>query len=383
MLEAIDTSVFLVDIPGSPLSFGRLCFVLAGFICINNIKMLTNNGIFNAFIWILLGLFFGAFVSIEVYPNLTKTIGLALLVISASSISIYWDESSFKRLLNYMMTFMFFYWLTYFILNLFYENVILSYSVLFNEGLAVNHHVIGIKISISGLYLASKHIGYSYYKDIISYIFLFLSITVCFFVESRSNTIFTIFGASLIYFNYKKISLPFLFFTIPTLFFIVLYYLESIFEFEQINRRFDVTDFDYQQRSNASRIKLYSLFFDSFLENPIGRGISDIRLQFDSINTYFVHNQYLSFIIAGGIVSMIGVIKWLVNIGKIIKLFYSEKIKFLIKRSDFMLAVPVFIFNVTLLTIDFSGMFFFLMTSFSIFLVTRYNLIESNLNKKL
>ena len=43
ILEGIDSTVLLVNIPGSPLSLGRLCFVLVGFISLHKLKYLKNN----------------------------------------------------------------------------------------------------------------------------------------------------------------------------------------------------------------------------------------------------------------------------------------------------------------------------------------------------
>ena len=119
LLEIIDTSTFLVNIPGIPLSLGRLCFLLVGFINFKKIKYLKNNNIYIAFMLIILGMFLGMFFSPNLPEALSRTIAFSLLIFSAASISFSFRKEAFQYLVNFTMIGMFSYCTIYIVINLF------------------------------------------------------------------------------------------------------------------------------------------------------------------------------------------------------------------------------------------------------------------------
>ena len=131
LLESIHSSVFLVNIPGSPLSLGRLCFILVGLFSLHKIKYLKNNNIFVSLMIILLGMFVGILFSPDLLSDLSKTIAFGLLIFSAAAISFSWRKKSLQYLVNFSMIGMFSYWTIYNIKNVFSGNTILLYSTLF------------------------------------------------------------------------------------------------------------------------------------------------------------------------------------------------------------------------------------------------------------
>lgn len=385
ILEAIDSSKLLVVIPGSPLSLGRLCFVLVGIRALNNITKLKNNGVVFAFVLIQLGLFLGAAFSTDVSGNLSKTIAFTSLIFSATTISFYWRDISFQKLINISMLALFSYWATYILTNLISGNKLLVYSSLFSDDEVVNHHVSGLKISISGIYLASRLLGLSKVKNFLAYFIILISITLCLLIESRSNTAFTMIAGLILYFtNNKKLGVKFIVFTIPMFLIAIFIYFNYVSNIEVISSRFDVSNVDYQQRTTESRFILINLSFESLINQPFGRGITDIKLKFSDYRNFLPHNQYLTFIIAGGIFSLIGIFIWIRNLFKLSKLIFLKRWKAKTTKTETALLINVLVFYMTITTVDFTGLLFFIQLSFTIYLMSRYKEIQWNLkyNKK-
>lgn len=385
ILEAIDSSKMLVTIPGSPLSLGRLCFVLVGIRALSNIKKIKNNGVVFAFILIQLGIYIGAAFSTDVLGNLSKTIAFTMLIFSATTISFYWRDMSFQKLINISMLALFAYWTIYILTNLIYGNKLLVYSNLFSEDEVVNHHVSGLKISISGIYLASRLLGVSKLRNLLGYSLILLSISLCLLIESRSNTLFTIIAGLILYFtNNKKISIKFVIITMPLFITAIVLYLNFISKIDVISERFDVSNVAYQQRTTESRFVLINLAFETIINQPLGRGITDIKLKFSDYRNFLPHNQYLTFIIAGGIFSLVGVFIWIRNLFILSKLMLLKRWKAQTTKIETALLVNVLLFCMTITTVDFTGLLFFIQLSFTIYLMSRYKEIKWNLkyNKK-
>ena len=383
LLEVIDSSVLIVNIPGSPLSFGRLCFILAGFMSLYKIKYLKNNRIFIALIIIQLGLYIGILFSPDILVGLSRTIAFSLLMFSAAALSFSWRKEVFQRLLNFSMIGMFSYWVIYITTNVFSGNTLLLYSQLFKNDDVVNHHVVGLAISTSAIYLASQLISSSKTKKYIGFLLIIIAITFCLFIQSRSNTLFTLIAGLTLYLINNKVSIKFFILTIPLLIISTILYLNYVSAFEAISGRFDLTDIDYQSRTNQSRIKLLELFFETFINYPFGKGITNIKLHYGNGRNFFVHNQYLTFIIAGGIFALIGVVIWIRNIIKISMLILIKKWKYQISKFETALIINLIVFSMTLLTVDTSGLFFFFQISFTIYLMSRYREIILNSKYKI
>ena len=375
MLEIIDFSTFMIEIPGSPLGLGRLCFIIAGIFSLSNLQKLKLNKLFYAFIILLFGMYIGVLFGSNFNASLSRTIAFSLLLISAMSISYYWKYKVFQQLLSITMFAMFLYWTIYVLVNLFIGDTLLAYSDQFSEGITLNHHTSGIKISLSGIYIAAYLVGSSKIKNILGYVFLFMTISLCLLIESRSNFLFSALFSFLIFIkNYKLNFKKNFILAIPVLIIVFFYMIDFFSSNEVILRRFDVTNTDYQISSTKSRFVLLSLFLDSFINNPFGRGISDIRLTYNSYSTYFVHNQYLTFVLAGGIFSLLGVIVWVKSIFKLLKLILLKDIRFKISIFDFVLILNVLIFHLTLCTVENTALLFFFQLSFLVYLSSKYRL---------
>ena len=382
ILEAIDSSSFLVDIPGSPLSLGRLCFVLAGIVNLKKIKYLKNNKIFIAFMLITLGMFLGSFFSPNFLKALSRTIAFSLLIFSAGAISFSFRKEALQYLLNFTMIGMFSYWTIYVVKNIFYGNVILFYSDLFGSDDVLNHHIVGLRLSTSAIYLASYLISFSKTKQKIGYLLIIITISLCLLIQSRSNTLFTLIAGLILYLTNNKASIKFFIITFPLLIIFISLYLNYVGNIDAISGRFNLTDTDYQAKTTQSRFLLIESFFESFINYPFGKGINNIKLNIGAGKMFLPHNQYLSLIIACGIFGMIGVFIWIRNLINILKLILFKKWKSQISKFESALVISLITFSLTLLTIDTSGLYFFFMLSFTIYLMSRYREIKLNLKQK-
>lgn len=378
MLEFIDSSVLIVNIPGIPLSFGRLCFILAGIINLHKIKYLRNNSTFIALLVMQYGMYIGILFSPDMLTDLSKTIAFNILIFSAAALSFLWREKALQRLLNFSMIGMFIYWAIYISTNLFSGNTLLLYSQLFTSGDVLNHHVVGLRVSTSAVYLASQLISSTKIKKIIGYILIIVAFTLCLFIQSRSNSLFTLFAGLILYLTNNKINIKFFLISIPILI-VFAYLFYSFFSgYDAIYSRFNLTDTDYQSRTTQSRFILIELFFKNFINYPFGKGISNIKLNYGDGQNFLIHNQYLTFIIAGGIFSLIGVVIWIRSKIKISKLMLLKKWKSQISKFETALIINLIVFSLTLLTVDSSGIFFFFQLSFTIYLMSRYREIQCN-----
>ena len=381
LLEAIDSSTFLVDVPGSPLSLGILCFVLAGVVNLKKTKYLKNNKIYIAFVLIMLGMFFGMFFSPNLPEALSRTIAFSLLILSAGAISFSFRKEALQYLLNFTMIVMFSYWTFYIVKNIFHGNVILFYSDLFASDDVLNHHIIGLRLSTSAIYLASYLLSFSKTKQKIGYLLIVITISLCLLIQSRSNTLITLIAGLILYLINNKPSTKFFIITFPLLMIFISLYLDYVGTIDAISGRFNLSDTDYQARTTQSRFLLIELFFESFINYPFGKGINNLKLQIGNGNKYLAHNQYLTFMVASGIFGMIGVFIWIRNLINILKLILFKKWKSQISKFESALVISIITFSLTLLTIDTTGLYFFFMLSFTIYLMSRYKEIKFNLKQ--
>lgn len=383
ILEIIDSDVLLLEIPGSPLTLGRLTFVIAGFGSLATLPKLFTNPVFKAFLLIQLGLFTGAIFSSDLSDNLPKTIAFSLMFFSASFLALHWEKNAFQKLVTISMIAMLAYWSVYVITNLFAGNQLVAYSLLFKNEEVVNHHVPGLKISLSGIYLAALLIGQSRIRNLLAYAIILFSLTLCLLTESRSNSLLTAVAGLVIYLTInKKLSIRFLMINIPLFAVAVYLYFVYVSGFEMVAERFNVTDVEYQTKTTKSRFTLIELAFETLTRNPLGRGVGDIKLEFDAFNNFLAHNQYLSFIIAGGIFCLAGVAAWLYSLAKLVRFLRPGKWLKYLNNTEYAMLMSLMVFQATLLTMDFTGLLLFLEVSFTIYLAARYRYIRRNLTHR-
>src|SRR5687768_5879972 len=121
-MEAIYYDKFAITVPG-PLSFGRLTFIIAGFLSINFLGTKTfKNPVFNGSLLVFIGCIFGGFFipDAEFVGNFNRTSANILLLIAAAGLALLWRIEFFKKLL-----------LVFFILNLaFWSYTVINITLL-------------------------------------------------------------------------------------------------------------------------------------------------------------------------------------------------------------------------------------------------------------
>jgi len=153
---------------------------------------------------------------------------------------------------------------------------------------------------------------------------------------------------------------------------------------ETLYQRFNATDQDYQERTTGIRIDYINAAIEEILANPLGKGILDVKVEVDG-RIRLTHNQYITFILAGGLFAFIGVLFWMVEFLKLLIRSLNKNKSNSFKLLELPLILSSFVFLVTLLTVENGGTWFFIMLSLQIYLSEKaYNLLKfKKINKKL
>lgn len=360
--ETIAASKFSIPVPGSPFTLGRITFIIVGISGIfNNRNFFFNSNTLKGLLFILLGSMFGALFSNQIGLSISRSLGTILLLFGSIGIASLWQLHFFRKFLDLFFILNLSYW-AYYVFNLTILNgtTFVGYSQRFMDNEVINHHIIGVNASVSSIYIAIRYFYQNEQLKLGGYITVFIGVISCFLCESRSNLFITVFILFLIMLISKVKLSKILLITIPLL--IILYTLligiaennESLFQ------RFDVTDEDYQNRTTGMRFEFIEVFFKSFIDNPFGRGVYGAEIKSSGFESTMIHNQYLTFILSGGIIAFIGIFMW---ISEFIAVF-----KFTIKKGNFNIFNFAIIFSMltfllTLTTIEYSGLLFFMYAS--------------------
>lgn len=362
LFEALDTGRFLIEIPGFPISLGRFCFIVSGVFCLLFRRgFLLNSRLLFGIIFIYLGIFISSIID---GSGLNEILGVILLAIGSVGNVYLWYNPKFRRLMPIFFIISLIYWLGFSFSNTVFK--LLSYSELGND--LVNHHVPGLLISISATYVS---ILYFYKKNTFKtggYLVLSSAIVACLFIESRSNAGFCLLIMIYISSMGKRVGFGRLFKAAPILILIVYILFAFIGSKESLTRRFTFDGGDYQKRTTNTRIELIEISITEFSKSPIlGKGIENTSVDYNR-NYIMLHNQFLTFIMGGGMITLIGVVLFLVSFLKIafesrslLQNMKQEKIKILIAS-----VTTCIVFFSTLLTIENGGILFYLILSLAI-----------------
>ena len=370
ILEAIGNVSYIIPIPGFPLSLGRLSFVIAGFAGIFVIKKeILKNPFFLSAIFLIAGLFLASiFMNEGIGENLSRVTGFALLFIGSIGVANFWHVKLIKNSLDVYFIALFIYWAFAITVKVLFDRDFGNYAESFQQGEVVNHHIPGMLLSVSCAYITLRYFNKHSKLKIIGFLLFILTALVCVLIGSRSNLLITflilivILGKNKI--TFKRIILV----TLPILFFGFFIGKGVVLQDEYLTRRFTGQDPDYQKRTTDMRVHYISIAIKDFIEKPFGKGINKAEVVYRG-RTQFVHNQYLSFILSGGILGLIGVIFLLYGIlanFRGLRLYaQDEEVMSTPQINAYNIASLTFFF--TLLTIESTGIFFFLMFSIAIF----------------
>ncbi len=360
--ETIAASKFSIPVPGSPFTLGRITFIIVGVSGIlNNRNFFFNSNTLKGLLLIFLGSMFGALFSNQVGLSLSRSLGTILLLFGSIGIANLWQLHFFRKFLDLFFILNLSYW-AYYVFDLTISNgtTFVAYSKLFLDNQAINHHVIGVNASVSSIYIA---IRYFYQKEqfkLGGYLIVFIGIITCFLCESRSNLLITVFILFFILFISKVKLSKILLITIP-LFVIIYSLLIGIAENnESLFQRFDATDQEYQERTTGMRLDFIVGFIEEFIQNPFGKGVFGSEIKYGNAQSTMLHNQYLTFMLSGGLFAFIGIFMW---ISEFIAVFKYNIRKLNFNQYNFAIIFSLLTFLLTLLTIEFSGLLFFMFAS--------------------
>lgn len=368
-IESIDHKLPTVSL--GPLTIGRLGFIIAGILLLFQYpNQRKDSNIYKGLMIMLLGNIIAGIVNNEM-DSVSRTIAFSLLLTGALGMTTFFESILGRKALMVFFISSLVYWLNYMFDRIFSGGTINAYSALFIEGEAINHHFVGMNISMAGLFTSI----YFFYKNnnmkIWGYFGIGLAAIACFLSESRSNTLFTLLGLLLLIIIQRKDLSKQFFILLP--FVLVAYFAVNnlLQESDALTQRFDLNDTEYQERTTGMRFDMIYEAFNQLVKHPVGKGFRNIYVNIDGRNLN-IHNQYLTFIIGGGIISLIGVIIWLREV--ILNLRTYLKIGILrLKNDSFYVAIAIatFVFHVTLLTLEFSTLLFFFIISLAILSETR------------
>ena len=310
LLEAIDIKAFGITIPG-PLTLGRWTFILGGLISLNQSKnMGLNTSVFKAFFYILIGSAIGGFWGKDFVGNFFKITAFLLLILGAVGLAPFWNKKKMWNLLVMFMIGNFIYW-SYHVIDVSYlRGGFNAYSTKFLVGDATNHHIVGQAVSVSSLFLAINYFFKYGRLSVPGYLILIWTLFILLLSETRSNFLITLLGSAIIVFRESKNFGRLIFLVIP-LFFTVLYVFSLfVFENDNIKQRFDVNDSEYIEHTTDIRIVMLQEGLATFLSNPQGIGMLNMTVKINN-KDLMLHNQYLSFLISGGLLALMGVLIWI------------------------------------------------------------------------
>ena len=377
--EIIDSSQFTISIPNSPFSLGRIMFLFVG---INGI--LSNKNRYNksntrkGLLLIFLGGIIGAFFSDKIGLSLSRSMGTILLFFASIGIASFINQNKFQKFIDFFFILNLMY-VTYYILNLTFSKGLnfLSYSSLFLDEEAINHHIIGVNASVSCIYLALRFFYKKNQLSFFGYVTIFVGLVTCFLSESRSNLLITLIVLFLILLFSKIKFYNIILVSIPSIFLIYIIFSKIAYQNDSLFQRFDITDTDYQQRTTAMRFEFLGSFLKEFFKFPLGKGVYGTEIQSSGFESTMIHNQYLTYVLSGGIIALIGVYLWMTEFITIFK--YSVRRLKDISIFNHAIAFSMLTFLLTLTTVEYSGLLFFIYVSFLMYLSENY-LIEKNSN---
>jgi O-antigen ligase len=142
---------------------------------------------------------------------------------------------------------------------------------------------------------------------------------------------------------------------------------------ERLRQRFDIQDTEYQSETTASRLYVYTAFINVIQLHPFGTGYREAYLPGITSKRLFLHNSYLTYILGGGIFSLVGVLlllRELLNLS--ISFVRRRKIVSNLQKKLEPINLSFIIYFLTLVSIEQGGLFFFFILSLGIF-CSKYN----------
>jgi hypothetical protein len=367
LLEATFIPFFTISIPGSPLSFGRICLLGLGVIGINfKNKQLSPSPFRKVVLLLVLGSFVGTVFSQDLGKDFISYLGFSLLLVSAFGAANLIPLPETQKLLKYFFYAVYLYWVIYVFSMTITGGKLTTYGEIYRanretDASLINYHAFGLVISTAIVFLAQLN-GWLKKLNFIGVSFMLTGILAIFVTESRANLLITLLVLLMLYIanNRLKVTVAF---RLGILLVLVGYVASfAMRSNERLSRRYDVQNTEYIQQSTESRFVFIALTFNELIELPFGGGVKNTRVDFYGTE-FQPHNQYLTFILFSGIFGLMADIIWffifsrtLIKVVKINLDYYKPHL------------AALTVTMLVLFTNDLSGAFFLLMLMFQTWL---------------
>ncbi len=363
LLEIVDQRYFLINLPGIPLSFARVLFIIIGLFYLKWISFNSMCGV--AFLIFIAGVFIASFLSPDMAENISRSLGMGMMTVGALGFGHHYTQKQEFLSLDLMFFSYWGYWIC-FVLELY-----LSGSINTSYGFdspnqtyeTVNHHILGMGISVSAMYLLIR-CDKSDRLQLLIIPLLGLSIACILISQSRSNFMFLALTVLVYYLTRRRVSTMYilklivLFLVSVTAILLILGNIGK--DYDRVVQRFNMLDTEYQQQSNQTRTKLLSSVPTTIANHFWGTGpLKPYIAGFGKL----AHNQYLTFMIMGGLVSMLGVLFFLFALFRHMAVFRKFVLNNEFPSPIVAIHYSMLTFFITLFTVEYTSLFFFLMLS--------------------
>ena len=373
-IQCVDVKSFSVFVPLLPFSLGEILFIIVGLINYTSKKTRFNSIVFCFLVFNITG-FIAAFVNEDFSTNISRSLGLFILLIASIGWSNLWSKKEFISALNIFFIVNLIYWSAYVISITYVFGNIVSYGQIYGQDDSIiNHHICGMAISTSSLYILNRFLIKKNKISMFGYGLIILTFIVLVLSESRSNLFVFAIIVSLVLFYLHRFSIKSVVAILFVGYFMLFTFNYLFSDQERITQRFSM-DSDYQTATNLSRVEILKRFPGEILNNPLGKGaIGGTKLLIFNIEKKNPHNQYLTFSLQGGLLAFLAVLFFLERI-----IFFIRNGRVLINNNRNISAgfIVMIAYWVTLLTIDTGGLLFQLILSLTFYL---YNVAEKQLN---
>lgn len=359
-LECLDQQPFAFKFELVPFSIGKLLFMIVGFY---NFRKARPNSMIVCFCILSFCIIAASFFNVNPSENLSRSVGSFLLILASIGWSQLWYKDQYKRILNVFLIVNFLYWSFYIMSVVNFTGSMVSYGEMYSNYNVINHHVCGLSVSLSSIFILVRYFIKENNFSLIGYAFILITLLILVLSESRSNLLVY----SLMILFVVKFVLNIAVKAVFIVGFITVIF-HSIFSNvsdgqDRLQQRFSM-DRDFQSATNETRIEIYKRFPKEFIKYPLGKGsINGSKMDYDSQTN--PHNQFLSFSLQGGMLAFMCVLFcW----GKIVS-FVRKLTPFSSHVDSYFHAIFTLLicYCVTLLTIDQGGLWFYIILSLLFF----------------
>lgn len=358
LLEATFIPQLTIEIPGSPLSFGRICLILLALATVTLRGKSDKRTNFELIIYLLVfGALVGSLFSNNISKDLVSYIGFALLFISAIRAYPVLRIPVIQKMIKYFFIIGFLYWIYYVWNRVLGGGGFATYGEIYRKNRTsdlslINYHAFGLFLSCAIVYLTQTY-GWLRKLSLKGLSVMLLGLATIFVTESRANLLTTILALLFFYIVNNRASVKVII-RLAILFLVF----SSVFGYfmgldDRLNRRYDINNTEYIEQSTGSRFVFIGLVIENMVRQPFGGGPKNNRVNFFG-TMYQPHNQYLTFILFAGIFGLLVDIWWISYAYRTIRKVIRANLDYLKPLLSSLLITMLILF-----TNDLSGAFFF------------------------